>query len=159
MQMNNNIIIKKSELLHQVNLRTHYHAESAKRKDLDADTGESSYEDSDLMNMFLQKSTSELISGFVTRFKYFSFKVNKEYLSLEFHTDDDSHSHLLPVLKQAIYDYLVNELMIQWLIIRQPTWCEAYIAMRSSLKSHCEKLLYVFCNKKVRRRPTDFAGI
>ena len=68
--------------------------------------------------------------------------------------------HLLPMLKQAIMDYLVNEITMQWLLIRQPQMAQTNISLRNSLYGNVQHLFAKFYNStKIRRRATDLAGI
>jgi hypothetical protein len=64
------------------------------------------------------------------------------------------------MLRQGILDYLVNEVTMQWLLLRQPQMAQANISLRSSLYSNVQHLFAKFYNStKVRRRATDLAGI
>ena len=153
------ILIKKNELLYQVNLRTYYHAKGEKRKDLNADIGETSVEDEELMDLFITKTINELISEQIGRFENISFKTNEEYINLKFKSNNNINDESLSIMKQLLTDYLVNELMVQWLLIRQRSWSDSYISMRSELYKRIRELFAIFCNKKIRRRPTDLAGI
>ena len=157
--MEYNILIKKEELTHQIDLRTHYHAESEKRKDLNADIGETSFDDEELLNTFLSKAVNELTADQSGRLENISYKINRDYLDIRFNSNDETRTNLLPILKQAITDYLVNELLTQWLLIRYPAWSQSYIAMRNELYSRVKELFAAFCNRKIRRRPTNLAGI
>lgn len=59
--MKHEIYINKEELLHRVELLTHYHSEADKRVDLNADTGEATPDDEELMDTFIRKAVCELI--------------------------------------------------------------------------------------------------
>jgi hypothetical protein len=64
------------------------------------------------------------------------------------------------MLKQAITDYLVNEMAMQWLLLRQPQMAHAYVSLRNSLYSNVQFLFAKLYNStKLRRRATDLAGI
>ena len=157
--MEYDIIIKKEELTHQIDLRTHYHAESEKRKDINADIGETSLDDEELLDTFINKATNELIASQSGRFPTISCKIKNNYIDISFIGSDETRNKQLPILKQALTDYLVNELMTQWTLIRYPAWSQQYIAMRSELTSQVRELFTIFCNRKIRRRPTNLAGI
>ncbi len=157
--MEYNILIKKEDLVHRIDLLTHYHAESEKRKDINADIGETSFDDEELLEGFLTKAANELIAAQAGRFENISFKSNRNYIDITFVASNENGEHLTPILKQAITDYLVNEIMTQWLLIRYPAWSQTYIAMRGELHSQVKELFAAFCNKKIRRRSTNLAGI
>lgn len=153
------VIIKKSEIQQQVNLRTHYHSEGEKYKDPDAHTGETSVDDLEIMEMYLQKSLGRLVAEHTERLEDISFKSDDRYVSLKFKSNVNNRSSLLPLLKQTLTDYLVNEIMIEWLLVRQRAWSDPYIAMRGELHRQIKDVLAQFCSRKIRRRPTNLAGI
>lgn len=153
------IIIKKEDLLHRVNLRTHYHAECEKRRDPDSDVGETSVDDEEIINTFLNNSINAIVVEQRERLKDICYKVTDGYLSLKFTTVVEGRDNLLPMLKQALTDYLVNELLIQWLFIRQRAWNDSYVAMRSEHYNRVRDIFASFHNRRIRRRPTNLAGI
>ena len=157
--MEQTILIEKGELAHRVNLLTHYHAQGEKRKDLNADIGETSFDDEELLNTFLQKATNELVAQQAPRLQNISYRITDDYLEISFTATAKNSFHMLPLLKQAIVDYLVNELMTHWLLIRYPAWSQPYIAMRKELERNMKELFAAFCNRKIRRRSTNLAGI
>jgi hypothetical protein len=153
------IIIKKEDLWHRVNLRTHYHAECEKRRDPDSDVGETSVDDEEIINTFLNNSINAIVVEQRERLKDICYKVTDGYLSLKFTTVVEGRDNLLPMLKQALTDYLVNELLIQWLFIRQRAWSDSYVAMRSEHYNRVRDIFASFHNRRIRRRPTNLAGI
>ncbi len=158
--MTNYILIKKNELQQQINLKNFYMGEAAKRKDADADTLQSSNDDNELFVMFLKRALNELISAVALRFSSITYNIDNEFIEISFETGGKSRKHLLPMLKQAITDYLVNELLMHWLQLRQPIMAQAYIAMRAILHQNVQQLFAKFYNNTpTRRRATDLAGI
>lgn len=158
--MTNYILIKKNELQQQINLKNFYMGEAAKRKDADADTLQSSNDDNELFVMFLKRALNELISAVALRFSSITYNIDNEFIEINFETTGKSRNHLLPMLKQAITDYLVNELLMHWLQLRQPIMAQAYIAMRAILYRNVQQLFAKFYNNTpTRRRATDLAGI
>ena len=153
------VIIKKSDIQQQVSLRTHYHFEGEKHINPDANKGETSTDDQEIMEMYLQKSLGRLAAEHTERLKDITFRSDERYVSLKFNGSDDSRSSLLPLLKQTLTDYLVNEILIEWLLVRQRAWSDPYIAMRSELHRQVKDVLAQFCSRKIRRRPTNLAGI
>ena len=158
--MKNTILIRWNELQQQIDLRNYYMGESAKRKDLDADTIQSSKDDKELLLAFATEAANGLVTAVALRFPYIACEVNEEYITFSFESHDNSHGHLLPMLKQALNDYLVNEITVLWLTLRQPQMAQTNIALRSALYSNVQQLFAKFYNsRKVRRRPTDLAGL
>ncbi|MBR5594490.1 MAG: hypothetical protein IKW46_10530 [Bacteroidaceae bacterium] len=158
--MKNKITIKRSELQQQINLRNFYMGESAKRKDKDADTIQSSKEDEDLLLAFTHTACNELVTAVALRFPSISYTIDEKEIIFEFETPVDERNHLLPMLERAILDYLVNETIMHWLLLRRRDMSESNISLRASLYSN---VLFMFAkmynSKKIRRRATNLAGI
>lgn len=158
--MKNTILIKWNELQQQIDLKNYYMGESAKRKEPDADTIQSCKDDKELLLMFAGEATNELVTAVALRFPYISWTVEEDYVSVSFETEDNSREHLLPMLKQAMTDYIVNEIIMHWLLLRQPQMAQTNISLRGNLYSNVQQLFAKLYNrKKVRRRATDLAGI
>ena len=158
--MENTILIEKEPLHQQIHLRNYYMGESAKRNNINADTIESSDDERELFAMLLDSACNELVSSVALRFETASYKITPEYIGITFTTENNSRQGLLPQLRQAIVDYLVNEITLQWLLLRSPQMANSYISMRTTLYNNVQQQFAKFSNlKKVRRRPTDLAGI
>lgn len=158
--MKNTILVRWNELQQQIDLKNFYMGEPAKRKDADADTIQSSKDDKELLLMLAAEAANGLVTAVALRFPYVACEVQEDYISFEFESSGNSRAHLLPMLKQAIGDYLANEIIMKWLHLRQPQMAQVSMALRSSLYSNVQQLFAKFYNiRKVRRRPTDLAGI
>ena len=158
--MRHEIFINKEELLHRVELLTHYHSEADKRNDLNADVGEVSPDDAELMETFIRKAIYELIAPQAARLGEITFNTTGDGICISF-TGGDNGSQIsaVPILKQAIEEFLVNELMTQWLMVRRRSWSDTYIAMRNELYDKVQRLFDRLSNRKIRRRSTGLAGI
>ncbi len=158
--MENTILISWNELQQQIDLKNFYMGESAKRKDIDADTIQSSIDDKELLRVFAQSACNQLITAVAVRFPTIACNVKEEYIEFVYETESTTRCHILPMLRQAITDYIVNEVIMQWLLLRQPSMAQTYISLRSSLYSNVQFLFAKLYNtKKTRRRATDLAGI
>ena len=158
--MKNTILIKWNELQQQIDLKNYYMGESAKRKDIDADTIQSSKDEKELLLMFAAQAANGLVTAVALRFPYIASEVEDEYISFTFEESTNGREHLLPILRQAITDYLVNEITMHWLLLRQPQMAQTNLSLRNALYSNLQQLFAKFYNKrKVRRRSTDLAGI
>lgn len=154
------ILIKRNELQQQADLKNFYMGEAAKRKDYDADTLQSSTDDKELFVMFLKRALNELVATVALRFSSINYNVGDEYIEIKFDTPDNKRAHLVPMLKQAITDYLVNELLMHWLHLREPMMAQPYMALRAPLYQNVQQLFAKFRNSTpTRRRATDLAGI
>ena len=158
--MTYHILIKREELQQQADLKSYYMGEAAKRKDNDADTIQSSTDEKELFVMFLKRALNELTAAVALRFSSINYKVENEFIEITFETHDNTRSHLLPMLKQAITDHLANEILLHWLQLRQPFMSQPYIALRPTLYHNILQLFAKFYNSRpTRRRATDLAGI
>ena len=158
--MENTILIEKAPLHQQIHLRNYYMGESAKRNNINADTIESSDDEKELFGMLLESACNELVSSVALRFETASHKITPEYISITFTTENNARQGVLPQLRQAIVDYLVNEITLQWLLLRSPQMANSYISLRTTLYNNVQQQFAKFSNlRKVRRRPTDLAGI
>lgn len=158
--MRNTIFIKWNELQQQINLKNFYMGESAKRKDADADTIQSSTDDKELFIMLVQQAANELFTAVALRFPYLELKTNEEYIEFTFESKSNKLDHLLPLLQQSIVDYLVNEVRMHWLLLNQPQMAQTNISLRNSLYNNVQQMFAKFYNtEKVRRRATNLAGI
>lgn len=134
--------------------------ESAKRKDIDADTIQSCKDDEELLYMIIRKACNELVSAVALRFPSVGFEIGNEDITIFFDTEYEIPGHLLPMLQQSVTDCLVNETNMQWLLIRRPDMAQAYISLRISLFENVQRLFAkIYNKKKTRRRATDLAGI
>lgn len=158
--MKNTITIKRSELQQQIDLKNFYMGESAKRKDKDADTIQSSKDDEDLLLTFIHTACNELVTAVALRFPFISYTIDEKNIIFEFETPGNIRSHLLPMLQRATADYLVNEARMHWLLLRRPEMAKSCISVRTEL---CSNVLFTFAKlyntQKIRRRATDLAGI
>ena len=158
--MKNTITIKRNELQQQIDLRNYYMGESAKRKDLDATTIQSNKDDEELLYMFIKRACNELMSAVALRFPYIGINCGEEDIEISFDTESEYPGHLLPMLQQAVTDYIVNEATMQWLLTRRPEMAQSYISLRTSLYSNVQHLFgKIYSRKKLRRRATNLAGI
>ena len=158
--MKNTIIIDRNALQQQVDLRNHYMGDAIKRADLNADTIQSSAEERDLFLIFLRKACNELLSTVALRFASVTYDIDKDYILITIESDGEAPQHILPLLKQSINDYLVNELTLQWLLLRRPDAASSYITLRPTLFQNVQQQLAKMSRtKKVRRRSTNLAGI
>lgn len=130
------------------------------RNNINADTIESSDDEKELFGMLLESACNELVSSVALRFETASHKITPEYISITFTTENNARQGVLPQLRQAIVDYLVNEITLQWLLLRSPQMANSYISLRTTLYNNVQQQFAKFSNlRKVRRRPTDLAGI
>ncbi len=158
--MRHNILIKRDELQQQTDLRNYYMGEAAKRKNADADTLQSSTDDKELFVMFTKRALNELVSAVALRFPHVSYRIEDKFIEITIEQHSIKQQHLLPILKQAITDYLVNEITLQWLLLRDPSYAQPHMAIKATLYNNVQHLFAkIYNNTRVRRRSTNLAGI
>lgn len=154
------ITIKWDELLQQINLKNYYMGESAKRKEIDADTIQSSKDEKELFSMFASQACNTLVTAVAFRIPKINFSNNTNEITFMFEADENCHIQMLPMLQQAILDYLTNEINMQWLLHRQPQMAQTNISLRDSLYQNVLQIFSKLCHPpRMRRRATDLAGI
>ena len=158
--MKNIITIERSELQQQIDLKNFYMGDSAKRTDKDADTIQSSKDDEELLCMFIKTACNELVTAVALRFPSISYTIDEKEISINFETEKEMRDDLMEMLKHSIIDYLVNETIMQWLLLRRPGMAQPQISQHMSL---CNNVMFMFAKlyntQKTRRRATDLAGI
>ena len=158
--MEKSIIIDKDNLLQQVNLKNHYMGESLKRVDMNADIIQSDDDDRELFDTFIEEACNALAASVALRFKNVRYSNEEEYICFSFGVSGDTVSDILPFLRKSISDYLVNEIILRWLLLRYPQMSQSYISLRSGLLSNVQQQFAKLSNtRKIRRRATDLAGI
>ncbi|MBO7302525.1 MAG: hypothetical protein J6U58_07460 [Bacteroidaceae bacterium] len=158
--MNFEIKIKWSDLRQQIDLRNFYMGESAKRNDINADTMQSSNDDEKLLLMFTQRACNELITTVAVRFPSITSNADTENITITFESETTPPQHLLTMLKQAISDYIVNDVNMHWLLTVKPEMAQTNISLRSVLYSNVQMMFAKIYNRqKLRRRSTNLAGI
>lgn len=153
------ILLDREEVMQEVHLRNHYMGEALKRRSTDADILQSSGDDDELFGIFTREACNELIAPFANRFAAISYIVDERYIGFNLSTPGTIKEDVIPFLKQAIKEYLTNELAMQWLLLRNPENAQNYISLRTTLFNNVQQHLAKLCNNRVRRRATDLAGI
>jgi len=151
--MEYNIVINRNELQQEVDLRTYYMGEAIKRKDIDADTIESSTDEHELFTSILNKALNELVTSIIQRFSSVKYNVEEEYACFSFESEHQHREDLLPLLKQKIKDYLINELISNWFSLRQPMLAQNYQFKHKEWLSETKDVLSMFYNKKKGATP------
>ena len=158
--MKNIISIPESELQQQIDLRNYYMGESAKRKDKDADTIQSSKDDEELLLMLIKTACNELVTAVALRFPSISYTIDERSIIFTFDTETACREDIIEMLRLSIIDYLVNEAIMQWLLLRRPEKAQVYFSQRGKLYNNVQfTFAKLYNRKKTRRRATNLAGI
>ena len=158
--MKNRITIERSGLQQQIDLKNFYMGDSAKRTDKDADTIQSSKDDEELLCMFIRTACNELVTAVALRFPSIGYTIDEKEIAINFETLHDLRDDLVEMLRHSIIDYLVNEVIMQWLLLRRPNMAQPQISQRANLYRNVQFMFAKLYNtQKTRRRATNLAGI
>ena len=158
--MKNIMTIERSGLQQQIDLKNFYMGDSAKRMDKDADTIQSSKDDEELLCMFLKTACNELVTAVALRFPSVGYTIDDKEIVFTFETEKEVRDDLVEMLRHSIIDYLVNEAIMQWLLLRRPNMAQPQISQRGSLYRNVQFMFAKLYNThKTRRRATNLAGI
>ena len=154
------IIIRRSELQQQIDLKNFYMGDSAKRIDKNADTIQSSKDDEELLLMLIKTACNELVTAVALRFPSISYTIDDRSIIFTFDTETACREDIIEMLRLSIIDYLVNEAIMQWLLLRRPDKAQVYFSQRGKLYNNVQfTFAKLYNRKKTRRRATNLAGI
>ena len=158
--MKTTLTIGWKEVQQEIDLRNFYMGEAIKRREADGDIMQSCSDDKELLVSFANMACNGLITAAALRSHIINFGIDNNNITIMFEADDDCHELLLPRIQKSITDFLVNEIIIQWLLLRKPQMAQTYIYMRDGLCNNAIKLIAKMCNpQRIHRRATDLGGI
>lgn len=153
------MIIYIEDLLKEINLLNWYRGEAAKRVDENADFVQSDTDQQDaLLNHIRNAVTDILLFPNANRVK-FTCQHREDALVFDLSPLRVGREHLLEILKEAIRQYIVYEVRRLWMMTVRPEWADASI--REELRRNIRDAMSAVTagGNRVRRRPTDLAGI
>ncbi len=153
------MIIYIEDLLREINLLNWYRGEAAKRVDENADFVQSDTDQQDaLLNHIRNAVTDILLFPNANRVK-FTCQHREDALVFDLSPLRVGREHLLEILKEAVRQYIVYEVRRLWMMTVRPEWADASI--REELRRNIRDAMSAVTagGNRVRRRPTDLAGI
>lgn len=153
------MIIYIEDLLREINLLNWYRGEAAKRVDENADFVQSDIDQQDvLLNHIRNAVTDILLFPNANRVK-FTCQHREDALVFDLSPLRVGREHLLEILKEAVRQYIVYEVRRLWMKTVRPEWADASI--REELRRNIRDAMSAVTagGNRVRRRPTDLAGI
>lgn len=157
--MNIEIRYSYDELQQAIDLLTYYKGEAYKREDINADMPQTGIDQSDVLKGFLHTACNEVASICVKRMLQVEYSVGEDTVEFCCISAGDGNASLVPLLKKALFDDLVNYVIYLWMITVREEWAQTYMRMIPVYRASVEKLLGMLYQHKVRRRSTDLAGI
>lgn len=146
-------------LQYEIDLQSYYKGEACKREDVNADLPQTSTDQNDILHTYLHKACNEAASICAKRMSNVEYSMNENDVSFACSPTEDKNAYIVPLLQKALTDYLVYYVLYLWMLTMKEEWANTYIVLLSNGQHALEKLLGMLYNGRVRRRPTDLAGI
>lgn len=163
----NRICIRMNSVYEDVRMRLYFKGESLKRKDVDYCVVQSSPdEDKDMMRGFAESAMNEVAQTVVKRMATFDWSISREEgeerIIMEFvpykREKAEDEGRMCKIAGQAIFDYVVNFCIGEWLGVVSPELAGEYVARNEGLMFKVRKAFAGLSPLNVRRA-TDLAGI
>jgi len=147
------------DILREINVLNWYRGEAAKRVDANADFVQSGSDQQDALLSYIRSVVTDvLLLANANRVK-FTCEVTDDELLFGLSPLRAGREHLLDVLKEAIRQYIIYEVRWLWMMTVRPEWADA--SLREEMKRNLRDAMNAVTagGERIRRRPTDLAGI
>lgn len=146
------------DLLREINLLNHYKGEAAKRKDADAVLIQSAAEQQDALLNHIRSAVTDVLSLANPNVLKFTCDYSDDKLTFNLQPIREGTEHIVSLLKESVRQYIIYEVRRLWLMLVAPDMAE--YALRQELTAKIQKTIrMVGKGQRIRRRPTDLAGI
>lgn len=155
------IVISLSSIFSEINIRTYYQGESLKRKDADFVSVQTSEDDHDALLTFVETALNNTNGWLIKRVREFDWVMGSENveITLVAHSRIPPHADkVVKLLEKAIFDYIVNYSIYEWLLVVKPELASVTENRNDSLLWDVVKFIGMISGN-IRRRATDLAGI
>ena len=155
------INIEIQKLYDEINSRLYYEGESLKRKDIDFASIQTGDDDYPQLRTFVETALNNISERMLKRVISFTYSFVSDIditLLPYYRVPTEDAEKVIPLLKKAMIDYIVNYAIYEWLLVVKPD-----LAPINGQRN--EDLLYIvikfieMISGRVRRRATDLAGI
>lgn len=153
------MIIYIEDLLREINLLNWYRGEAAKRVDENADFVQSDTDQQDALLYHIRNAVTDILLFANANRVKFTCQHREDALVFDLSPLRVGREHLLEILKEAVRQYIVYEVRRLWMMTVRPEWADASI--REELRRNIRDAMSAVTagGNRVRRRPTDLAGI
>ena len=155
------ITIEIQKLYDEVNSRLYYQGESLKRKDIDFVSVQTGEDDYPQLHTFVETALNNISERMLKRVISFTYSFDTDILITLSPYDRmpaEDAEKVIPLLKKAMIDYIVNYVMYEWLLVVKPDLAPINESRNDSLLYFVIKFIEMISGR-VRRRATDLAGI
>lgn len=149
------------DLYSEIEVRTYYQGESLKRKDADFVSIQTSEDDREALLTFIETALNNTNGRLIKRVKECEWDINNENVIIQLIPYNRIPPHadkVVKLLEKAIFDYIVNYCIFEWLLVVKPELASIAEKRNDSLLWDVVKFIGMISGM-VRRRPTDLAGI
>lgn len=146
-------------LQRQIDLLTYYRGEAAKREDVNADLQQTSEDNADVLKGFLATACNNAAALCAKRMVTVDYSLTDTALLFHLSPTHEENVYLVPLLKKALEDYLVNHCIYEWMLTMREEWALTYLHLQPACEASLEKIMAMLYRRRVRRRSTDLAGI
>lgn len=155
------ITIPLSSIFSEINIRTYYQGESLKRKDADFVSVQTSEDDYEALRTFVETALNNTNGRLIKRVREFDWIMGGENVEIDLVPYNRIPPHadkVVKLLEKAIFDYIVNYCIYEWLLVVKPELASVTEKRNDSLLWDVVKFIGMISGN-IRRRATDLAGI
>lgn len=155
------IDITLASIFSEVDSRTYYQGEALKRKDADFVSIQTSVDDYDALRTFIETALNNTSGRLIKRVKEFEWIIDDEGITIHLIPYNRIPPHadkVAKLLKKAIFDYIVNYSIYEWLLVVKPELASVSESRNEPLLWDIVKFIGMISGN-LRRRATDLAGI
>lgn len=153
------IILYIEDLIKEINILNWYRGEAAKRVDVNADIVQSDTDQQDALLYHIRNAVTDILLFANANRVKFTCEHRDDALKFDLSPIREGREHIIDILKGAIRQYIVYEVRRLWMMTVRPEWADASI--REELRRNIKDAMSAVTagGNRVRRRPTDLAGI
>lgn len=156
------IEIPKKDILSDIHFRTYYQGEALKRKDADFASIQTSSDDEDILDTFLDTAVNDVCGKMIKRVQDLTWDTSGDNLKIELYPHkripESDAAKVVKLLQKSILDYVSNRCVVDWLLVVHPDLASAPASRSDSLEWEVFKHIGMI-SQMTRRRATDLAGI
>jgi len=137
------------DIFYAIHMRTWYKGENVKRKDMDADLTQTSRDDNEELSMFATTAANRVAAIIYTKIPNVNLIITPEEIYYTF--ADVIKRNTKPMIRKAIFDYIVNWCLYMWYHTTYPELAQSYLDMMQIYEDELKKTSNML-QKIIRRR-------
>lgn len=147
------------DLLREINILNWYRGEAAKRVDISADLVQSGSDQQDALKSHIRSAVTDILLFANSNRVKFTCEVADDALNFSLEPLRAGREYMKDILREAIRQYIIYEVRRLWMMMMRPEWADA--SLREELRQNIKSAMSAVTagGERIRRRPTDLAGI